>query len=147
MGDIRSLILAADDIKREPVECPEWGMTVIVQGASGTDRDAFEASMRQYRPNRKGGMDLVITQENSRARLLVKCIVDEDGNRVFAEADANALGAKNGAVLDRLWDVASRLSGISEEDVEELMGNSDAAPSGDSSSDSPVSSDAPSLNS
>ena len=38
-------ILNADDLPREPVEVPEWGGTVLVQGMSGTDRDRFEAAM------------------------------------------------------------------------------------------------------
>ena len=38
-------MLAADDIKSERVEVPEWGGDVMVRGLTGTQRDAWEASM------------------------------------------------------------------------------------------------------
>ncbi|MFE3382838.1 hypothetical protein [Streptomyces anulatus] len=54
------------------------------------------------------------------------------------------LSDKNAEALQRVVDVANRLSGLSQEDVEELTGNSDAAPSGSSTSGSPDTSDTPS---
>ena len=58
---------------------------------------------------------------NVRAKLCAWCIVDEGRRpRVFADADIVALGAKSAAALDRIYDVASDLSGITDEDVEEL---------------------------
>ncbi len=48
----RTLVLAsvlnsqmADDLPRETVSVPEWGGEVLVRTMSGTDRDAFEASL------------------------------------------------------------------------------------------------------
>ena len=39
---------------------------------------------------------------------------------MFTDADVVALGAKSAAALDRIYDVATRLSGITDEDVEEI---------------------------
>jgi len=136
----RDAILGADDIVTEPVEVPEWAGKVLVRGLTGADRDAFEASIRRFR-----GGQVEVVQENARAKLVVRCLVDENGERLFADRDASLLGKKSAAVLDRLYDVAARLSGLSEEAREELEGNSDAATSGASASSSPESSDAPSL--
>jgi hypothetical protein len=61
--------------------------------------------------------------------------VDEDGKRVFTEAEVKALGAKSARALDRLFDTARRLSGLGDEDVETLAEGFTSAPSDDSPSD------------
>ena len=58
--------------------------------------------------------------DNMRAGLCALCIVDEDGKRLFAQTDIEVLGAKNAGAIDKLFDVAARLSGISEDDVDDL---------------------------
>lgn len=133
-------ILADDDGKWEDVKTPEWKSSPVtrVKALSGTERDAFEASSRQLRPNPKGGFDVVPNQENARARFLVRAIIDPDtGERIFTDQDANALGRKNAAVLDRLFEVGTRLSGMSDDDVAAIEGNSEAVPSDGSTSTSP----------
>jgi hypothetical protein len=145
----RDAILGAVDIQTEKEFVPEWGGDVIVRGLTGEELDAYQATIRQMRPRLDGkGMEPVLIQDNMRAKLLVKCLVNEAGERLFTDQDASALGAKNGSVLDRLYDVAARLSGLSDEEKEEMEGNSETpTPDGDSSSPSPETSDAPSLSS
>jgi hypothetical protein len=140
----RDGILGAVDIQVEKVDVPEWGGDVLIRGLTGEERDAYESSLRQIRNAGTPQQELVIVQLNARANLLVKCLVDENGDRVFTDRDAPALGAKNGRVIDRLYDVATRLSGLSDEAAEEIEGNSEAVPSDGSTSSSPESSDAPS---
>ena len=110
----REAILSADDLTAEPVHVPEWGGTVRVIGLTGTDRDAYEASFVDAK-----GKPAAQRLRNIRAKLLVKCLVGEDGKRLFTDDKAQVLGAKNGAVVDRLFDVARRLSGIGQGAVEE----------------------------
>lgn len=150
----RDAILAADDREYEDVECPEWGGTVRVRAMSGTERDSYEASCVQERPVYdgrgrpvKGQYEFRRTLDNVRAKLVVRCVVNEDGSRMFEDGDAFALGEKSAAALDRVFDVAARLSRISDSDIEELAGNSGAGQSGDSPSISPSSSAAPSASS
>jgi hypothetical protein len=69
------------------------------------------------------------------AKLLSRCLVDENGDRLFSDKDIKALSAKSGAVLDRLGDVAMRLSGLRKEDVEAEAGKSAKTLSVDSTSD------------
>jgi hypothetical protein len=52
-------------------------------------------------------------------------IVDEEGNRLFSDADVKLLGQKSAAALDKLFEVAQKLSGLKDEDVEELAKNSE----------------------
>jgi hypothetical protein len=114
-------ILGADDLKREPVDVPEWGGTVLVQGMNGTDRDRFEASMMN---SNLSGVDKDKGLERYRARLAAFCLVDESGKRLFrSDAEVKRLGEKSAQALSRVVDVASRLSGLTDSDVEELTGN------------------------
>ncbi|MFF8942844.1 hypothetical protein ACF1A5_11345 [Streptomyces sp. NPDC014864] len=114
-------ILNADDLQREAVEVPEWGGSVLVQGMSGTERDRFEASMLNKNMN---GVDKDKAMERYRARLAAACLVDQDGKRLFrSEAETRRLGEKSAQALTRVVEVASRLSGLSDDDVEELTGN------------------------
>ena len=128
----RDAILCASDATTEDVPVPEWGGTVRVRGLSGRERDEFEASMLVKRGNKRD-----VSLINARAKLVSLAVVDEDGTRVFSDGDVAELGNKSAAALTRVYEVASRLSGLSDEDVDELEGNSGAAPSGASTSDSP----------
>ena len=64
-----------------------------------------------------------INLDNVRARFAVLTICDEQGTRIFNAADAAKLGSKSAAALDRVFAVAQRLNGFSNEDTEELAGN------------------------
>jgi hypothetical protein len=108
-------ILGSQDRPSKSVDVPEWGGTVNIATMSGAERDAFESDVC-------GGDGKVRTQ-NIRAKLLVRCIVDDAGGRVFTDADADELGTKSAAALDRLFDVARKLNGLSKQDVEELAKN------------------------
>jgi hypothetical protein len=126
-------ILAADDIKTETVDVPEWGGKVLVRGLSGTERDAFIASIskvdeRTKRPN----------NANATARFLVLCMVKPDGSRLFGNTtDILALGRKSGAALRRVDEVAERLSGLGQQAEKDAEGNSETTPSDGSTSNEP----------
>jgi hypothetical protein len=131
----RDAILQANDLETREVHVPEWADPVtgddlvIVRALSGKERDAYESSMVQQR-----GKEMIRNLANIRAKLVVKCVVDENGERLFADQDANALGQKSAAALDRVFEVAAELSRLTDEDIEELGKGSEETPAGDSSS-------------
>ncbi|MFE9300833.1 hypothetical protein [Streptomyces sp. NPDC006856] len=125
-------IAAADDRRWEDVPVPEWDGSVRLLGLSGTERNAYQASLVVLGPN---GSVQKMNLADQTAKLLAKSLVDENFDRLFTDKDVKALGAKNGAVLQRLFEVAQRLSGLRKEDVEAAAGNSEAAQSGASTSD------------
>lgn len=133
---IRDRVMGAKDIRTETVEVPEWDCTgtnaLTVRALSGAQRDEFEKSC-MVRAGKRTDFNI----SNMRAKLVAMCIVDESGERVFSEEDAKWLGQKSAAALQRVYDVAARLSRITEEDAEELLKNSVSGPSVDSISDSP----------
>lgn len=122
-------VAGAQDAQTEDVECPEWGGWIRLRGLTGRERDAFEAGIMRGR-GRNRQPDL----RNLRARLIVACAIDEEGNRLFSDADATMLGNKSARVIGRLFDAAQRLSGLSDDDIEELTEDFDDAPSGSSTS-------------
>jgi hypothetical protein len=126
----RDQILKKRDLPREVVDVPEWGDKVIVRGLTGAERDAFEQSIVDTR-GKSGKANLA----NIRAKLCVACIVDESGNRLFKAEDAAALGEQSATALQRVFNVAQRLCGMSQSDVEELAKNSEPGPSAGSTSD------------
>ena len=127
-------ILDANDLQREKIEVPEWGGSVYVQTINGFERDAFESRCIAARKN--GSLDTKLLK----AQLVILSLFDAEGKRIFSENDINDLNRKSSKVIDDLFTVAQRISGLSDDDVEELKGNSEAVPSGASGSSSPVTS-------
>jgi hypothetical protein len=111
----RDDILEAKDIKIELVPTPGWGGEVYVKGLNGAERDKFEGSLITLR-----GKDKQMNMTNIRAKLASMSICDEKGKRLFNENDVQALSQKSASELQRVFVVAQKLSGISDEDVEEL---------------------------
>jgi hypothetical protein len=132
----RGAILAAQDLKRETVSVPEWGGDVIITTMTGAQRDSWEQSLVS---KDRGKPDI----SNVRAKLVVCCAVDEAGALLFSPEDAEALGAKSGAALERCAQAAQRLNMLTDDALEAARGNSSAAPSGDSTSSSPTDTTAP----
>jgi len=123
-------ILSAQDLKQETVPVPEWSPdgVVIVREATALERDAYEESLLRPTLNKRGERaELKTDFRNSKARLVVKCIIDERGDRIFQDEDAEALGRKSAAVIDRIFQVVRRLSGMTLESKQEIEGNSDGA--------------------
>jgi hypothetical protein len=125
----RASILAAEDLPRETVAVPEWGGDVLVQGLTARERDDFEISLSTGK-----GKNTETNFRNLRARLVARCVVDESGARLFGDADMTALGGKSAVVLQRLFEMAQKLSGFTSADVDELTKNSDDGQSEDSPS-------------
>jgi hypothetical protein len=133
---LRDTILGARTVPTEEVPIPALGIIVIVRGMTGKERDAFEASCFEGR-----GKKREFKMANLRAKLVAYCCVEADGHRVFSDEDAEALGAVRADVIDRLFGVAQRLSGMSDQDVDELGRSSEkTGVSSTSSSASPASS-------
>lgn len=125
----REQILTVDDMIKEEVPVPEWGGTVLVKRLSGEERDRYEDSLYKQE-----GKKYKLTVNNIKARLAAYSIIDENGNRIFTEADIAELGKKSAKALNRVADVCRKLSGFTDEDMNELTKNSEATTTEDSPS-------------
>lgn len=110
-------IIAKDDLKTEVVPVPEWGGEVMIRTLSAAERDDFEKTLSKTR-NGKVERNL----ENFRARLAALVMIDPDTGVLLVknEKQARMLGQKSVAALERIVNAATRLNGMSEDDVEEM---------------------------
>ena len=111
-------ILRAHDIKVQKLVIPEWEGEIYVKGLTGAERDAFEASVIEMK-----GDKTTVKMENIRAKLAAMCICDEKGERLFNDEEVLMLARKSASALQRIFDVAQRLSGLVAGDVESLIKN------------------------
>lgn len=126
-------VLGKKKYKWELVPCPEWGCDVTVREASAKDLDAFDEFRFPYNPETK---KTTYNSKNAHAKFVAYCVVDDNGCRVFQDSDVESLGQESSVVVRRLYDVATRLSGMDMESEGEAEGNSE----GGSTSGSPTSS-------
>ncbi|URL59623.1 hypothetical protein IM816_05870 [Luteibacter flocculans] len=126
-------ILAADRKKHEDIEVKEWGGTVRLQELSASDRDLWEAEAFTVAPD---GASAKFNPKHARARLVVRCLVDETGRRLFTDDEVAALGSLSASTMQKLFNKARALNAITNSDIKELEGNSDAGPSAGGSSTS-----------
>ena len=117
MALTRKQILDCDDEKIEEVPVPEWNGSVYVGRMSAQVRDDLEQDMLILRQNKK-------KSENIRARIVAATACDKSGKRLFSSADVKALGEKAAKPIDRLFDAAQRINGLSEVEIEGMEKNS-----------------------
>lgn len=108
---LKEQILAADDLKREPLDIPEWGLTVYVRTMSGAERDNFEQFMQGQ------------AKQHIRARLAVLTLCDKDGKPQFDDGDIAALSDKSSVALDRIMTTALRVNAMTNGEFEEMEKN------------------------
>lgn len=116
-----AFLSARAPLPRQTVQIPELGGDVIVQGLTGKQRDQYEASCVIQKKNERR-FNLI----DARAKLVALSVVDEGGKRLFTDADLPTLSALPAAIVDRIFTVAQKLSGITDQDIDELGQNSDS---------------------
>jgi hypothetical protein len=109
---IRDKILSVqDDTPSEVVNIPEWSVDVLVKGFTLGAKDDFLASI----------LDPQTRQTNIKAFnagvIVGTCYDPESGERLFTESDIPALKEKSAAIIQRLVDVGTRLSGLTDDAV------------------------------
>jgi len=114
----KEAIFESQDMPSVDVRVPEWGGRVRVKSLTAEERDAFEeANYRDRGPDGKANL------ANLRARLCVRCMIDNGGNPMFDIADIPALGRKSAKALDRVFRAAQDLNGLGPEDIDEMVKN------------------------
>ena len=111
----RNQILEANDLPKKEVKVPEWNGSVFIRTLTGEERDRFEADYAEMKEKKAIG--------NFRAKFLALAICDEEGKPLFTQEDVNSLGKKSARALQRLFNIATTMSGIGEKDLEEMVKN------------------------
>lgn len=106
----RQQILRARDIRTQDVNVPEWGGDVRVRGATAEEWDGYTQSLYTSKV-----IDGETVQQdnyaNAKALLIVQCVVDEKGERIFTDDEAAALARKSASASKRIFDAIKELSG------------------------------------
>lgn len=117
------MALTRDEIKakrsvrpRVPVEVPALGGTVYVAKMTARDRDDFEYMVTG---GKVGGMNM----KNIRARFVALVCVNEDGSRMFEDADAEWIGDLDTDAVQAIVNEGFRLNGIGDSALEEATKN------------------------
>ncbi len=101
-------ILAAEDLPFRDVDVPEWGGIARIRTMTGGERDAFETSIYDT-----DGTGVKLNRTDFRAKLLSKVLVDDKGARLFTDKEISQLSGKSAKAIQRLFDVAQEINGIS----------------------------------
>ena len=126
--------LAIEDDDAEWADLSRWagdGTGVWIRSMTADERDSYEQSLikqSQGRGARGGSVEMDL--RNARAKLVARCAVsaEVDGVRIFTDEDAVKIGNKNAPMIDMLYDVASRVSGIRKEDLDEVLEDFEDSP-------------------
>jgi len=89
---------------------------VSLRGLTAGERDSWEQYVYSERDIKKG-------VKNIRASLVVRCITDEAGVRLFTDSEIAEVGAMPASVIDKLYEHCQRLSGLGAKDAEDLEKN------------------------
>lgn len=112
-------IVAHHDRRTEDIEVPEWGGIVRLMEPSAFDRERFAS---QYNAQKKPNGD--VDPSGLMALLVSMCLVDEGGRRLFTTTDdLEALNQKSVLVLERLFERCRKLAGLTDESLDETVGN------------------------
>ena len=112
-SELRTQILKADDIGTELLDVPEWNVKLEIRGMNGKARAKF---MRAASAGPEGAADF----EQFFADLIIASSFDpETGEQVFDSADRDAINLKSGAAINRISEVAMRLSGLTDAAVKQ----------------------------
>lgn len=112
-------LLSADSYRREKVDLPELGGFVYVGAVSAADwMDCQDAALKDKDEGGRGSTAPWV------GRMLVKSIVDEDGNRLFGDEDAEELMRRPLAVINRLYKAADAVNDFAGRGVKDAEKNS-----------------------
>lgn len=124
MSSLREAILATDDRNLTAIEVPEWGgAKVYVRVMSGHGRAKVEKAFEQHKGN---GPRIMCT-------IVAAGIVDEKGEPVFTDADAEALMGKSLDVVERLYQIVMKHNHADTASIARAEGNSESPPTASSS--------------
>ncbi len=116
---------------QEDFSIPKVG-TVVIREMGATQRDQWEQLVAREKKKSEVG-----EYKHFRASLVVFSVCNKlpdakTGDLLFSVKDIERVSAMPGKLIDKIWDVAARLSGITEEAEKEIGKNLTTGPSGGS---------------
>lgn len=109
--------------KTVEVEIPELDGSVKIRALRSKEITSWQTSMM----DKHGNPDVKRLKE-SRERLVMLSVVDDNGNLVFGRDDLEALNNLENSIIDRIAVAAHDLNGIEGTEFEQAVGNSNGTP-------------------
>jgi len=101
-------------------EVPEWGEGIYVRVLSAKDQVDLSEGVKP--------MEMPL-------RMLLHCLVDEQGNRILSDADFEALADRDFPIIMRAFTAVAKLNGLSNKELEAAVETFTPAPDEYSSSE------------
>lgn len=107
-------IKSVDDTAAVELPVPEWGEDcgVYVRGMKGSERAEFEEMVQKN-----------LSMKHMKIDLVIKCTVDEDGDRMFSTKDKTWLLDKSSMAIETIFNKIFELSGLDAEADKNAEGN------------------------
>ena len=102
MSNLREQILAANTLKSEAVEVPEWGGTFFIRVLNPEQLVDYYKHLGTFDNDSPGYLVSL--------SLLTHCLVDDKGNRILTDDDAVELNKQHGALVNHLCRVATEIN-------------------------------------
>ncbi len=109
---LRDKIFSSDDITKELVDVPEWGVSVEIRSMTALERAKLMEGATINGDKVNVGLMYALT-------VIATCYDPESGLPIFTENDKEAILSKNGSVIERLATKAMGNSGLTEKAVDE----------------------------
>ena len=106
------------------------GKTCRIRSLMEDEKAGFETSLLN-----KNGNTVKARLRESRRRMICLCMVDENNDVLFRVDEFEALSKVDGLVLQTIYNACMKHCGFSEEDIADLVGNSEGTPEDASPSD------------
>lgn len=129
----RDGLLKKDELKKIKVEFDDKSF-VYVREMTGHERDSFEKSITKVRVQGNQVIQESV-YDDFRAKLAVATLCDVKGDALLKPTDYLALSQNMSATkLMKIADAAAKINGITPEEKEDMVKNSEAGQTGDSNS-------------
>lgn len=116
----REKLLTPVEVPMRKVELPALGGYIWVKGMTAKERGQFEKSF-----DNSDGTKNKTRVSQVRERMVIICACNEDRTPMLTIRDLEKLGQQEINIVEKIVIVAQELCGMTDNDIEELAGNSD----------------------
>ncbi|WP_263079223.1 hypothetical protein [Endozoicomonas sp. Mp262] len=105
--NIRETLLTAK-LKTETVNIKQLQQAVTIREMDAKAFDQYEGMM--FETDEAG--EVVINSDNMKAKLIVSCVLDDDGELAFTPDDIDQINKMPGSIVKELAEACAKISGI-----------------------------------
>jgi hypothetical protein len=123
---LRSKVLNAKDIKVEALPVAAWDCTLELRGLTGAERASLVTRATIRETVNGAEVERVDSATLNPLLVIASCFDPETGEKVFEDADAEAINNKSAGALDLVTTAVLRINGMSKDETAAMEKNSSA---------------------